>query len=79
MKDMRCFALAVIPDYRNHLLSDMLIINVCVFVCDCRSVESALWGRTLQTTVGFAKHIRLVCRKSTKPRVAFMTVMSNLQ
>lgn len=69
MYEMRCFVSAVIPDNVNHVLSDhqneCFHVGVCSWfcLCGCRSVESALWGRTLQTTEGFVKHIRLLAAK----------------
>lgn len=56
--------MTVIPDIFNHLLSDQkecFSVGMCLWscLCDCRLVESALWGRTLQTMEGFVKHIRL--------------------
>lgn len=58
------FVSAVIPDSVNHVLSrhqsECFHDGVHSWFClgGCRSVESALWGRTLQTTEGFVKHIR---------------------
>lgn len=56
------FVSAVIPDSVNHVLSrhQSECFHDGVWFClgGCRSVESALWGRTLQTTEGFVKHIR---------------------
>lgn len=73
MYEIRCPVTAVIPGNVNHLLSDRqnecFNVGVCSWSCLCarRSVESALWGRTLQTTEGFVKHIRLdVSCKSAK-------------
>lgn len=71
--------LARIPDYVNCIFSgqwnDCLHGIVCSWFRGCRSVESALWGRTLQTMEGFVKHTRLdVTCKSTKPCYYFSSL-----
>lgn len=59
--DIRCFVSAVISDYVTRVLSDQQ--NDCFhgafFQSDCRSVESALWVKTLQTMEEFVKRTRL--------------------
>lgn len=56
----------VIPNRVSRLLSGRewvfsclrVCVCVCFHLCGCRSVESALWGRILQTTEAFVKHLR---------------------
>lgn len=70
MYEIRCSVTAVISEKANHLLSDRqnecFNVGVCYWAFFCRSAESVLWGRTLQTTEGFVKHTRLdvvVCER----------------